>query len=59
MCIEQEKFMVQEREMVDKVTSIFSNGTKDMREMNLKNKMKLALIIVGFLGLTIGLSFCL
>ena len=43
--------------MVNQIATIFSSGINDLKEMSLKKKAKLVLFIVGFLGLTIGLSF--
>jgi len=43
--------------MANQIATIFSGGVKDLKQVSLRKKVKLAVIVVGFLGLTIGLSF--
>jgi hypothetical protein len=43
--------------MANQITSVFSSGIDFLKEMSLQKKAKLGLFIVGFLGLSVGLSF--
>ncbi|MGP8079308.1 MAG: VTT domain-containing protein [Dehalococcoidales bacterium] len=43
--------------MANQITTIFSSGVKDLKQLSLSKKIKLAGIIIGFLVLTVGLSF--
>ena len=43
--------------MANSVGAIFSSGITDLKTMSFQKKLKLALLILAFLALTIGLSF--
>ena len=43
--------------MANQVAAIFSSGITNLKAMNFQKKLKLALLILAFLALTIGLSF--
>ena len=42
--------------MVNQISTVVSSGINDLKGLSLKQKVKLATGVVGFLGLTIGLS---
>jgi membrane protein DedA with SNARE-associated domain len=43
--------------MVNQVTAIFPSAITDLKTMSLQKKLKLALLILAFLALTVGLTF--
>jgi membrane protein YqaA with SNARE-associated domain len=43
--------------MANQITTVFSSGIDSLKVLSLRKKTKLALLIVVFLGLTVGLSF--
>jgi membrane protein YqaA with SNARE-associated domain len=43
--------------MANQITTVFASGIDSLKEMSSRKKAKLALFIVIFLGLTVGLSF--
>jgi membrane protein YqaA with SNARE-associated domain len=43
--------------MANQMTNVFASGIDSLKDMSLRKKAKLALIIVGLLVLTVGLSF--